>query len=74
MMAGITEILVITRPDEQARFRDVPRWDAMGPEKSYLRMTNSFLVFAAPSIEQAKIDGIEAVMKSEWLGTGQRTR
>jgi len=33
---------------------------------------DSFLVFAAPSIEQAEIDEVVATMRSGWLGTGPR--
>ena len=35
-------------------------------------MRNSFLVFGAPHIDQAEIDGVVAVMKSGWLGTGPK--
>lgn len=33
---------------------------------------NDFLVFAAPDIQQAEIDEVEACLRSGWLGTGPR--
>ena len=35
-------------------------------------MRNSFLVFGAPNIEEAEIEGVVSVMKSGWLGTGPK--
>jgi dTDP-4-amino-4,6-dideoxygalactose transaminase len=35
-------------------------------------MRNSFLVFGAPNIGQAEIDGVVSVMESGWLGTGSK--
>lgn len=37
-----------------------------------MRKKGDFLVFGAPAIEQAEIDGVLAVMLSGWLGTGPR--
>ena len=35
-------------------------------------MRNSFLVFGAPNLEEAEIEGVVSVMKSGWLGTGPK--
>src|SRR6202022_250059 len=35
-------------------------------------MRNGFLIFGAPNIDDAEIDGVVAGMKSGWLGTGPK--